>query len=110
MWLVKPLQGLSTPKIFQILDLKTCSQQDPRKLLQDFQEGKETLCNDLEKPAYQLQPSLKVLKNKLDKLFEQVFMTGSGTGLICIGKKPTSIEASAVQYCNRAEGCWYSYL
>ena len=54
--LVKPPVGLATPEIFKALDLSTCSQADPRQLLQQMTGAvsmTQDMCvNDLERPAF----------------------------------------------------------
>lgn len=78
---IKPNFGLSTPEIYQALDLRTCSQEDPLQLLGDFYKGKPRFINDLEIPALTIRPELTYFLRET-----QIFMTGSGSGLISIGE------------------------
>ena len=95
--LIKPSEGLSTPAIFQALNLHECSTLDPECLLASFYEGDPIYINDLEIPALRLCPALASLKKGC-----KIFMTGSGTAHVCIDEtmKPLSIK-------NRNLGEWY---
>ncbi|MCH9627800.1 MAG: 4-diphosphocytidyl-2-C-methyl-D-erythritol kinase [Chlamydiales bacterium] len=70
----KPKGGLSTPKVYQALNLDKCSQEDPEALLESFLAGKPVFHNDLEAPAFRLRPSLREVKERLEGT-----MSGSGT-------------------------------
>lgn len=94
--LVKPPIGLSTPQIFKALDLGRRSTADPRGLL-DGMAAAGTLrddltVNDLEQPAFDTLPELLALKRRLAEAgggdgrpFDSVFMTGSGSTIVCVG-------------------------
>lgn len=82
LWLVKPPQGLSTALIFS--RYTHTHPWDPLALLKEHQRGTGTFLNDLEKTAFEVLPLLKEMKHTLlEQGCEQVFLTGSGTGLIC---------------------------
>ncbi|KAK9844076.1 hypothetical protein WJX81_003893 [Elliptochloris bilobata] len=88
--LVKPLQGLATPAVFRALDLAGRSTADPRGLLAALAAGRsvsEACVNDLEAPAFAVMPELAELKERLagEGLFDAVFMTGSGSTIVCVG-------------------------
>ena len=91
--LVKPPVGLSTPAIFKALDLKRRSTVDPLQLLADLEQQQKmtpVLCvNDLEQPAFDCLPELLQLKERLIEAggskFDAVFMTGSGSTIVCMG-------------------------
>ncbi|KAK9909338.1 hypothetical protein WJX75_000742 [Coccomyxa subellipsoidea] len=91
--LVKPPVGLSTPAVFRALDLARRSTADPLELLRGLAARGATepeLCvNDLEQPAFDVLPSLAQLKQRLisesDGRFSAVFMTGSGSTIVCAG-------------------------
>jgi len=93
MLLVKPPVGLSTPKIFKSLDLGRRSTADPRHLLTSLASKQtvtqELAVNDLEQPAFDNLPELLTLKQQLQKeggsAFSAVFMTGSGSTIVCMG-------------------------
>lgn len=123
--LVKPPVGLSTPMIFKSLDLNRRSTADPLDLLSKMtQQGKITqdLCvNDLEQPAFDNLPELADLKQRLaagggDK-FSAVFMTGSGSTIVCVGDDTAPQFLSDEQYkelfvsparlITRQTGQWY---
>jgi 4-diphosphocytidyl-2-C-methyl-D-erythritol kinase len=82
----KPSEGLSTPAIYNALNLSECSSADPETLLEAFYKGKPTYINDLEAPALRLSPTLSIYKKELLKKYDQVFMTGSGSAHVCLGK------------------------
>ncbi|MEZ5315591.1 MAG: 4-(cytidine 5'-diphospho)-2-C-methyl-D-erythritol kinase [Chlamydiales bacterium] len=69
-----PKRGLSTPAVYQALDLSDCHQEDPEKLLEGFLNQQPLYINDLEKPAFKMRPNLALIKEKLNGT-----MSGSGT-------------------------------
>lgn len=89
--LVKPAVGLSTPAIFKALDLERRSTEDPCQLLDALMHRKISQClavNDLEQPAFDILPELRQLKDRLIKEggnHSAVFMTGSGSTIVCAG-------------------------
>jgi len=94
--LVKPPIGLSTPQIFKALDLDRRSTADPRKLLADMTAAGRLsdalTVNDLEQPAFDTLPELLALQRRLaaaggagGRPFDSVFMTGSGSTIVCAG-------------------------
>lgn len=96
-WLVKPVEGLSTPKIYHTLRLN---------------ERVPNAINDLEEPAFALLPSLKTLKeNLLSQGFEAVFLTGSGTAFVCVGNTipvvAPDIKLFSLKSIVREEKEWY---
>jgi 4-diphosphocytidyl-2-C-methyl-D-erythritol kinase len=126
--LVKPPIGLSTPAIFKALDLSRRSTVDPRALLQQLEAlGRMTpeLCvNDLEQPAYDTLPELLQLKQRLQAegpssgAFDAVWMTGSGSTIVCMGSDAapgflsepaySSVFVSPARLIVRQPGGWYS--
>lgn len=111
-WLIKPQEGLPTPLIYKNLQLNRLSQKDPKSLLADFLQGSYSYINDLERPAFTLLPSLERLKDDLLKQgFNAVFLTGSGTGLICVGDNIPEvnfpIKCYPLSFLFREEGTWY---
>eukprot|EP00877_Chromochloris_zofingiensis_P007139 jgi/Chrzof1/2679/Cz11g24270.t1 len=123
--LVKPPIGLSTPAIFKALDLNKRSTADPLQLLQQMTASgtiSPQLCvNDLEQPAFDTLPELAALKQRLiqegGSAFQSVFMTGSGSTIVCVGSdRPPAFlrepEYSQVFVCParlmvRKSGQWY---
>lgn len=122
--LVKPPEGLATPDVFRALDLNSRSTADPLNLLARLGEGRATpeLCvNDLEPPAFSKMPALLALKERLIKeggdRFSAVFMTGSGSTIVCVGSDEAPAFLSEPQYKNlfvaparliaRKPGGWY---
>ena len=86
--IVKPCYGISTPQAFEQWHAQMPVHVDVdavEKAIQDQDFG--SLCqrmgNALEKPAFQLRPELKELKEKMETLgFERVMMSGSGSSLM----------------------------
>jgi 4-diphosphocytidyl-2-C-methyl-D-erythritol kinase len=121
--LVKPPVGLSTPAIFKALDLGRRSAADPRALLADMSAAgrlTQALCvNDLEQPAFDNLPELAALKQRLraEGAFDAVFMTGSGSTIVCVGADTAPQWLSEPQYAQlfvsparlilRQPGGWY---
>lgn len=102
--LVKHDVGLSTPAIFKALDLERRSTADPRQLLDGLaREGmsQQLAVNDLEQPAFDILPELEALKGRLIEesgdSFSAVFMTGSGSTIVCAGsdQPPEFLRADA---------------
>lgn len=85
--LAKPLFGLSTPLVYK----QTCPQafqpRDPVEALRAY----PCFFNDLEIPAFQLEPRLLSLREELRKSFAEVVMTGSGTAFFCLKGEPCPI-------------------
>ncbi|MBP9841573.1 MAG: 4-(cytidine 5'-diphospho)-2-C-methyl-D-erythritol kinase [Simkaniaceae bacterium] len=97
-FIAKPDYGLSTPLVYQHLQI----QPSP------FLEG-----NDLESSAFLIKPALKILKqNLLDLGFEHVQMTGSGSAFYCRGEvNAPSIKGVTffpVRPLYRDQNRWYS--
>lgn len=122
--LVKPSVGLPTGKIFKELDLDKRSTADPEQLLALMtQKGMSSeLCvNDLEPPAFRTLPELQSLKDRLmcesGGKFSAVFMTGSGSTIVCVGADEApeflnepeynDVFVSPARLIVREEGDWY---
>jgi len=101
MWIIKPLEGLSTPHIFKIFDLSKREPREPLESLEEWRRGKICTYNDLEKPAFEQLPLLKTLREELvHQGYQHVTLTGSGTSFFCFGEKKPSLPDSI--YCQRA--------
>ncbi|PIS01944.1 MAG: 4-(cytidine 5'-diphospho)-2-C-methyl-D-erythritol kinase [Chlamydiae bacterium CG10_big_fil_rev_8_21_14_0_10_42_34] len=79
-YIAKPSYGLSTPAVYQNVRIDESSQTE------------SPYFNDLEAPAFRLEPRLATLKAHLQKQFQNVIMTGSGTALFCLNGKPKPIQ------------------
>ncbi|CAM9153470.1 unnamed protein product [Choristocarpus tenellus] len=92
LWLVKPMEGLSTPAVFKNLDYDKLSDSDPLELLQLFMEqgiDGAKFVNDLEPAAFKAMPLLSEIKEDLQGLgFQHVLMSGSGSTIFCLGASP----------------------
>ena len=91
----KPIEGLSTALVFKALQLDSVSRVSPESLLDCFKssgaikaaaEGR--LVNDLEPPAYSVEPKLSQLKARLEQTgaFAGVMMSGSGTSIYAVAR------------------------
>lgn len=83
-WLAKPSYGLSTPLVYRHTRLEALPSRDLSALYY----------NDLEIPAFQLEPRLIALKQSLiDQGYAHVTMTGSGTAFFFFGEHaPASLD------------------
>lgn len=114
--IIKPCEGLSTPQVFRCLDLQKLSPRNPDLLLEKITHHffENNLINDLEEPAFRLEPKLQELKNKLlNSGYKNVLMSGSGTAFFCLGNegKITKTEALFIAKTtpvNRINGVWYN--
>ncbi|KAK9800355.1 hypothetical protein WJX73_009527 [Symbiochloris irregularis] len=123
--LVKPSMGLLTSAIFKAFDLSLASTADPRALMSRLCSSgmRQDVCiNDLERPAFINLPELAELKERLthesDGSFSAVFMSGSGSTIVCFGSHQVPAFLSEPQYSDvlvqparlmaREAGCWYN--
>lgn len=108
--IAKPNFGLSTPAVYKRLILPSqTSQQDD---LQAFFNGAQKYFNDLEKPAFELNPDLQDIKNELLSCgFETVLLSGSGSSFFCLGEGQTpkipNIHLFQAKFINRSPTEWY---
>jgi 4-diphosphocytidyl-2-C-methyl-D-erythritol kinase len=98
-WIAKPSFGLATAAVYQAFTSSTT-------------QNSSLFYNDLEEPAFSLEPSLKRLKKELLQMgFEQVVMSGSGSAFFCLGEvsSPTyeGVEFFKVHPLKRASTQWY---
>lgn len=110
--LVKPGYGLSTPAVFQALDLSTCCEHSPEICLQSFFSSPGFFINDLELPAFRLAPQLKSLKETLlQKGFHTVALSGSGTAFCCFGEgeieEKSELQVHRTRLICRSDQGWY---
>lgn len=87
-YIAKPFYGLSTPLVYRNADLSELLNRDPLDALQNYPH----FFNDLEIPAFRLEPRLVTLREQLARSFKQVVMTGSGTAFFCLEGTPTLID------------------
>lgn len=84
----KPDFGLSTPAVYQALDLSKVSTKPPHEIVSSFYSGGNELINDLEAPAFLLKPELKSYKESLLKEHPKgVLMSGSGSSFFTLVPK-----------------------
>ena len=106
-WLAKPEFGLSAKEVYQALDF---SKVPKRSFLENIDSMEYV--NDLEIPAFALQPRLrKIREHLLNMGFSQVVMTGSGSTFFCLGNvtpKPIDdLSYYSVQGTQRTFTSWY---
>lgn len=111
--IIKPPFGSSTPEVYKALNLKKdLPSADPILHLKSFYEQKPHYFNDLEQAAFQVNPPLKTLKEKLIQCgFQTVLLSGSGSSFFCIGNaslvKLPDCEQYQVKTIHRKEDNWY---
>lgn len=112
-WIVKPMDNVSTPEIFKRFRLNSSidsvnSEDD----LSQFLNGQLAPFNDLEETTFSILPNLKQLKQDLiSQGFQTVLMSGSGSAFFCLGqpnnfKKPDCFHYQAA-YLRRHPHQWY---
>jgi 4-diphosphocytidyl-2-C-methyl-D-erythritol kinase len=98
LWIVKPLEGLSTAAVYGALKLDLLAARDSVEMLAQFLAGGGCYFNDLEEASLSLMPVLRHLKAELiHQGFETVLMTGSGSSFFCIGEVPPVVPALFIQ-------------
>ena len=112
--IAKPKFGLRTSLVYSHTDPATLPARDPQGTLQRIFSKNEGYFNDLEYAAFQLEPRLMRLKQKLEEMgFEKVVMTGSGSAFFCLGNtKPlplAGVDFYFVQNAQRKSDTWYSF-
>ena len=113
LWIVKPSEGLSTPKVYNTLDAATITACDADGMASGFYDGNPHYVNDLEVPAFKIMPQLAEIKDTLIAAgYDTVLMSGSGTSFFCVGDiEPPDIpgcSAYKASFLNRDEGDWYT--
>ena len=110
LWIVKPTAGLSTAAVFQKLSFEMRNHLSS----QSFESCVPyPFFNDLEAPAFAIEPQLKELKEHLLKSgFKRVLMTGAGSSFFCLGegRMPQDLNATVypAAYLNRTASDWYT--
>ncbi|XP_038718670.1 4-diphosphocytidyl-2-C-methyl-D-erythritol kinase, chloroplastic/chromoplastic-like [Tripterygium wilfordii] len=92
MVLIKPPEACSTAEVYKHLRLDQTSDVDPLTLLEKISRNgiSQAVCiNDLERPAFEVLPSLKRLKQRVIAAsrgqYDAVLMSGSGSTIVGIG-------------------------
>ena len=99
-WIVKPPFGLSTRQVFHFLHLQN---------IQDLSR-ESVWFNDLELPAFWLQPELADFKRAAEILGAKVVMTGSGSAFVGEGPVPSLPKGWTgwtTCFIERQPGAWY---
>jgi 4-diphosphocytidyl-2-C-methyl-D-erythritol kinase len=113
-YLIKPRDlFLSTPEVFAQYNCKTTAHKCKARLLDSFARGDGDYINDLERPAFEMLPALKIFKQRcIDLGFKHVVMTGSGTAFVCVGGDVhppfmSGVEVMQVKSLCRSPMQWY---
>lgn len=112
LWVVKPLEGLSTPAVYANLKMTELDNCDPEQALALFINHQPHYFNDLEHAAFSIKPELAILKQELCRNgFSTVLMSGSGSSFFCIGDGDISgisgCQVYRTSYVNRQANAWY---
>ncbi len=115
LWIVKPKEGLPTPLVYKTLRVTEVPKKEIRKNLDAFlKSGSGEFFNDLETPAFELQPRLRLIKEALlAQGFTHPLVSGSGTSIFCFGSwdTPPSIDdciSYPSRFMYRSKGAWYT--
>ena len=114
LWVVKPSFGLSTAKVYGNYQAEHTEDNCPSFALKQAISGQIQTFNDLETPAFFLEPSLRDLKDQLyAQGAQEVLMSGSGTAFFVRmdqqPRLPDGYRAYQVEFSQRAlETGWYS--
>lgn len=110
-WIIKPPQGLSTPQVYNKLNISLLPSRNPEIILDAFYQEKPVYFNDLEIPAFELMPELLELKQKLENSgFTTVLMSGSGSSFFCLGEGNIQVENHQIfqtSFIHREFGSWF---
>lgn len=88
--IIKPSQGLSTRKVFELADTMQLEHGDINGVIEALKNGDEELLeksmfNALEKPSISLLPEIQKVKDELKKAgFKIVMMSGSGSSVFAL--------------------------
>jgi 4-diphosphocytidyl-2-C-methyl-D-erythritol kinase len=112
-FLAIPNFGMATEKVYNSVKISLLEKTDPKILLQSFTGKNPFFHNDLELPAFSLEPKLKEIKGNLINMgFDNVVMTGSGSSFICIGnqkpKELIGVKFIPITSIVRRNDLWYS--
>jgi 4-diphosphocytidyl-2C-methyl-D-erythritol kinase len=99
-WVLKTVSGLPTSKVYGQLQLESSSHAvDSEQPLKSFLEGPSIPFNDLEIAAFALLPELAMLKKDLLALgFEEVWLAGSGSSMLCIAPTGAPLSTLPVKF------------
>jgi 4-diphosphocytidyl-2-C-methyl-D-erythritol kinase len=115
LWIIKPKLGLSTPEVYRRLNFSgVVSKEIVQSEWNEFLTGNIACFNDLEKPAFEIFPELSQIKKfLLEKGFETVLMSGSGSAFFCLGNQEISAlpntDMFRAHYLNRSLKNWYTH-
>lgn len=110
--IIKPSFGMSTKEVFEILNAEQIPKREPEEDLKRIGQGDPLFYNDLEAPAFVMNPSLKLLKEQLQECgYSAVCMSGTGSAFFCLGASkgelPNEVEVYLSNFVNRPSDCWF---
>ncbi|PKA61778.1 4-diphosphocytidyl-2-C-methyl-D-erythritol kinase [Apostasia shenzhenica] len=126
MVLIKPPEACSTAEVYKRFSLDKTSSADPLVLLEKISKNgisQDVCINDLEPPAFEVLPSLKKLKQRIQAAgrgqYGAVFMSGSGSTIVGIGSPDPpqflydeddykDVFISEASFLTRKENQWYA--
>jgi 4-diphosphocytidyl-2-C-methyl-D-erythritol kinase len=112
LWIIKPIIGLSTPEVYQKVQIESIQKEmNDERLLKNFLFNSPLYINDLEKAAFKVQPELEKLKASLYACgFTTVVMAGSGSAFFCLGKgqPPNYLFSFQARFIRRHFLNWYA--
>ena len=103
---------MSTPAVYRKLKVESLQQRDPNLCLKNFMNN-PCYFNDLEEPAFELLPSLRLFKRNLEALgFQHILLSGSGSAFFCLGDKTNSQSSKSEfefsgKFISRFDQSWY---
>jgi 4-diphosphocytidyl-2-C-methyl-D-erythritol kinase len=112
-YIVKPDIGMPTQQVFKKLSLHVSRTPSNDEDLNSIFSGAIPHFNDLEKPAFELNPHLYYLKQRLlAGGFQTVLLSGSGSSFFCLGEgvipADPDLFVSRIKFINRNLSTWYS--
>lgn len=105
--------SVSTPDVYRRVAVEELPMLSEEKLISSFEKEVFFFHNDLEIPAFMLEPRLKKIKEKLETHFSSVCMSGSGSTFFCLHEKALIPTLEGVSFISakgilRQENSWYS--
>ncbi|MDR0934948.1 MAG: 4-(cytidine 5'-diphospho)-2-C-methyl-D-erythritol kinase [Erysipelotrichaceae bacterium] len=105
--IVKPTKGLSTEKVYQKSDEYNLEVTDIDAVISALKEGDDgklepLMSNALEKPAFDLLPEVRILKNELKSMgLKLVLMSGSGSAVFAMSKDKKILQKAYQKFENK---------
>jgi len=109
-WIIKPGYNQSTAAVYKRLNAPL--EENHQKDLEDFLSSKISYFNDLEKPAFEIQPELGDLKKLLiENGFQNVLLSGSGSSFFCLSPGRAipnlNLQVYPTKFINKNSNEWF---